>query len=75
TDRKNLVENELFEAKQQRGFLECLTEIIKTVHEEYRSFFKKLRDDVYLMTPEEYGYFVALLKFDYYYEDRSAQPD
>lgn len=72
TDRKNLVENELFEAKQQRGFLDGLTEMIKTVHEEDRSFFKTLRDDVYLMTPEEYGYFVALLKFDYYYEDRNA---
>ena len=71
TDRKNLIEETLFSAKQQKAFLDGMIEIIKTVNED-QSFFKTLRDDIYLMTPEEYGYFVTLLKFDYYFQDRNA---
>lgn len=72
TDRKNLIEEKLLGTRQQKVFLEELTNLIKDVVDDDRGFFKDLRNDVYLMTPEEYGYFVALLKFDYYYEDRNA---
>ena len=72
TGRKILVEETLIVARQQRMFLDGMSEVIKTVAEEDRHYFKKLRDEAYLMTPEEYGYFVTLLRFDYYFLDRDA---
>lgn len=72
TDRKNLVEEKLLGTRHQKTFLEGLTSLIKDVCDEDLSFFRDLRNETYLMTAEEFGYFAALLKFDYYMEDRKA---
>lgn len=68
--RSNIVSNQLFAAKTKKGFLEALTEIIAEVEDAHLSTFKELRDKIHLMTNEDFGYFVILLKFDYAYQDR-----
>lgn len=73
TDRKNLLENEMLAAKTKKGFLDGLVKIIKEVQENDLPAFKKLRDEVHLMTNEEFGYFNTLLKFDYAFQDRNIK--
>jgi len=63
--RVTLVEKELFQAKSKKPFLESLTSIIQDMDLEDIEEVKHLRDEVHLMTNEEFGYFVTLLKFDY----------
>lgn len=70
TKRSNIVGNQLFASKSKKGFLEALTEIISEVEDTQLSIFKELRDKVHLMSNEDFGYFVILLKFDYAYQDR-----
>ena len=70
-DRKTLIEKELFPAKTKKSFLDALTQIIKDVEEPDLVAFKTVRDEIHLMTNEEYGYFVTLLKFDYAYQERT----
>ncbi len=69
-DRKNLIQSELLVAKSKKNFLDALTLIIKDVDEKALDVFKNLRDKVHMMTSEDFGYFVVLLKFDYAYEER-----
>jgi len=71
-DRKNLVEKELFEAKSKRGFIEHLTTMIKDLENEDLISIKKLKDEVHLMTNEEFGYFSTLLKFDYAFLEKQS---
>lgn len=66
-DRANLLENELLQAKTKKQFLDGLATLIKDVDPKLLETFKALRDKVHLMTTEEFGYFVVLLKFDYAY--------
>jgi len=70
TKRSNLVQNQLLSAKTKKLFLEALTEIVKNAKEDKLQIFKELRDRVHLMTNEDFGYFVVLLKFDYAYQER-----
>ncbi|UZJ38987.1 hypothetical protein OO185_03360 [Prosthecochloris sp. SCSIO W1102] len=70
TDRKNLIQSELLAAKNKKPFLDALTTLIKDVHESNLEMFKNLRDKVHLMSAEDFGYFVVLLKFDYAYAER-----
>ena len=70
TKRSNIVQNQLFASKTKKGFLEALTEIISEVDKEKLSTFKELRDRIYQMNNEDFGYFVVLLKFDYAYQER-----
>jgi len=69
-DRKNLIDKELLSAKTKKQFLDALVTIIKEVEQDSLQAFKILRDKVHLMSAEDFGYFVVLLKFDYAYEDR-----
>ena len=71
-DRKTLIEKEMFPAKTKKGFLEALTQIIKEADESDLAAFKALRNEIHLMTNEEYGYFVTLLKFDYAFQERTS---
>jgi len=64
-DRKTLVEKELFESKSKKGFIEHLTTMIKDLDVNDLLIIKTLKDDIHLMTNEEFGYFSTLLKFDY----------
>lgn len=69
-DRANLLENELLQAKTKRQFIDSLTSLINDVDKEHLTTFKTLRDKVHLMTAEDFGYFIVLLKFDYAYQEK-----
>lgn len=70
-DRKNLIQSELLVAKSKKAFLDALTTVIKDVDETTLKLFKELRDRVHLMSADDFGYFVVLLKFDYAYTERN----
>ncbi len=70
TDRKNLIQSELLVAKTKKSFLDALTTLIKDVDESKLKMFKSLRDKVHLMSAEDFGYFVVLIKFDYAFAER-----
>jgi hypothetical protein len=70
-DRKNLIQSELLVAKSKKNFLDALTTVIKDVDAASLPLFKELRDRVHLMSAEDFGYFVVLLKFDYAYAERN----
>lgn len=70
-DRINLIENELLKSKFKKQFLDGLATLIKDVEPESIETFKKLRDKIHLMSTEDFGYFVVLLKFDYAYQERN----
>jgi len=63
--RITLVENELFSSKSKKSFIESLTMMVTEVDDDDLLRFKKLKDEIHLMTNEEFGYFSTLLKFDY----------
>ncbi|TAJ12453.1 hypothetical protein DMA11_12915 [Marinilabiliaceae bacterium JC017] len=71
TKRSNLIGSELLIAKTKKSFLDALTTIIKEVDEKELETFKNLRDRVHMMSSEDFGYFVVLLKFDYAYAERT----
>jgi hypothetical protein len=72
TDRKNLIEKDLLGAKSKKGFIDALAEMINGVDKEDLSAIKNLKDEVHLMTNEEFGYFNTLLKFDYAFVEKQA---
>ena len=67
---KNLIEKELFAAKTKRGFIDALVEMISVLDGDDLEALKKLKDEIHLMTNEEFGYFVTLLKFDYAFVEK-----
>ena len=71
-DRANLIERELLQAKTKKQFLDKLETLVKNVDSERLETVKFLRDKVHLMTAEDFGYFVVLLKFDYAYQERNS---
>jgi hypothetical protein len=72
TDRANLIQNVLLQAKTKKQFLDGLAILIRDVAPELLEIFKNLRDKVHLMTAEDFGYFVVLLKFDYAYQEKKS---
>jgi hypothetical protein len=71
-DRKTLVDT-LFESKSKKGFIESLTLMIKDLEEVELLVIKQFKDELHLMTNEEFGYFVTLLKFDYAFLENSKK--
>lgn len=71
-DRKTLIEKELFASTSKKGFIEALTKMVKDLEGEDLLTIKKLKDEVHLMTNEEYSYFCTLLKFDYAFVEKQA---
>jgi hypothetical protein len=71
-DRKNLIEQDLLGSKSKKGFIDALTYMIKDLNDEDLQSIKKLKDEVHLMTNEEYGYFCTLLKFDYAFVEKKS---
>ena len=69
---KNLIEKDLFGAKSKRAFIEALTEMISVLEGSDLDALKNLKDEVHLMTNEEFGYFSTLLKFDYAFEEKQS---
>ncbi len=71
-DRKTLIEKELFASSSKKGFIEALTKMVKDLEGEELVAIKNLKDEVHLMTNEEYGYFSTLLKFDYAFVEKQS---
>ncbi|MCC5917626.1 MAG: hypothetical protein JJU02_09925 [Cryomorphaceae bacterium] len=71
-DRKTLIEKELFTSTSKKGFIEALTNMVKDLDGEDLKTFKDLKDEVHLMTHEEFGYFKTLLKFDYAFVEKQS---
>ncbi len=69
-DRANLIENTLLQAKSRKQFLDGLASLIEDIDPESLGTFKTLRDKVHLMSAEDFGYFIVLLKFDYAYQEK-----
>lgn len=72
TTGKNLIEKDLFGAKSKRGFIDALTIMIPTLEGADLEALKNLKDEVHLMTNEEFGYFSTLLKFDYAFTEKQS---
>lgn len=71
-DRKNLIQSDILGAKSKKAFIDALAIVIKDIDKESLDVFKQLRDRVHMMSSEDFGYFVVLLKFDYAYEERNS---
>ncbi|MEX2336295.1 MAG: hypothetical protein WD555_03390 [Fulvivirga sp.] len=71
-DRKTLIEKELFASPTKKGFIEALTKMVKDLEGTDLLTIKKLKDEVHLMTNEEYSYFCTLLKFDYAFVEKQS---
>jgi len=71
-DRKTLIEQELFGSSSKRGFIDGLTTMIKDIEGEDIDVIKELKDEVHLMTNEEFTYFNTLLKFDYAFVEKKS---
>ena len=72
TERKNLIEQKLFGAKTtKKSFIDALTEMVSGLEGEDLNQLKKLKDEVHLMTNEEFSYFVTLLKFDHAFVEKN----
>ena len=71
TGHKNLIENELLTAASKKKFIDALAKVVKDVQKEYLEIIGELKKRVHLMTSEDFGYFVVLLRFDYAYEERN----
>lgn len=72
TDRKNLIEKSLLASNSKRLFLDALTEVLNEIGKDDLPKIKELRDEVHLMTNEEFVYFNTLLKFDYKYAEKDS---
>jgi hypothetical protein len=72
TDRKNLIEKDLLGSKTKKGFLDALIVMLEGLEKSDFEPLKKLRDEVHLMTNEEFGYFNTLLKFDYAFVEKQS---
>jgi hypothetical protein len=71
TAAKNLIEKELLVAKTKKQFIDALVGIVKNIDRDHLERFNELKNQVHLMTSEDFGYFVVLLRFDYAYEERN----
>jgi len=71
-NRKTLIEKKLFASSTKKGFIEALTEMIADLEDDDLLTIKKLKDEVHMMTNEEYSYFCTLLKFDYAFVEKQS---
>lgn len=70
--RITLIDKNLFETKSKKEFLEHLTTIVSDADETNLEDIKQLKNEIHLMTNEEFVYFSTLLKFDYTYLQRKT---
>lgn len=71
TERMNLVNKKLLDANSKKNFIDALTEMVSGLDGEDLTQLKNLKNEVHLMTNEEFGYFVTLLKFDYAFVEKN----
>ncbi len=79
TDRINLIQSRLLSATSKKVFIDALVDIVRDVQDDMMkkgidgselAVYKELRDRVHMMSAEDFGYFVVLLKFDFAYAER-----
>ncbi len=70
--RITLVDKHLFETKSKREFLEHLTSILTDADDAHLEEIKQLKNEIHLMTNEEFVYFSTLLKFDFTFLQRKT---
>lgn len=70
--RITLVEKEMFTSKSKKGFIESLTQMIPDLADQDLDTLKSLKEEIHLMTNEEFGYFLTLLKFDYAFQQKKS---
>lgn len=70
--RITLVDKHLFDTKSKREFLEHLTSILADADEAHLEEIKQLKNEIHLMTNEEFVYFSTLLKFDFTFLQRKT---
>lgn len=71
--RITLVDKNLFETKSKKEFLEHLTTIVGDAEDMHLEEIKQLKNEIHLMTNEEFVYFSTLLKFDFTYLQRKLK--
>ena len=70
--RITLVDKHLFDTKSKREFLEHLTTLLTDADEVHLEEIKQLKNEIHLMTNEEFVYFSTLLKFDFTFLQRKT---
>lgn len=68
--RMTLIDKELFQTKSKSDFLDSLIAVIQDAESDYIDDLRNLRNEIHLMTNEEFKYFFVLLKFDYVFIQR-----
>lgn len=71
--RVTLVDKNLFDTKSKKEFLEHLTSMVSDASEGQLEEIKQLKNEIHLMTNEEFIYFRTLLKFDYTFLQRKTK--
>ena len=71
TGHKNLIEKELLAAGTRKKFIDALARMVADIDPGHLDTLLDLKKRVHLMTPEDFGYFAVLLRFDYAYEERN----
>ncbi len=71
TGHKSLIEKELLAAGSRKKFIDALARMVTDIDPSYLETILDLKKRVHLMTPEDFGYFAVLLRFDYAYEERN----
>lgn len=72
TERKVLIETKLFADVSKKTFMNALREMVPGVEPEDLKILKELKDEIHLMTNEEFSYFNTLLRFDYAFVEREV---
>jgi hypothetical protein len=72
TERKTLIEKKLFGEISKKVFIAALAEMIEGLEKTDLPIVKNLKDEIHLMTNEEFGYFNTLLKFDYAFVEKQS---
>lgn len=70
--RITLVDKNLLDTKSKKEFLEHLTTMVSDAPDDQLEELKQLKNEVHLMTNEEFIYFSTLLKFDFTYLQRKT---
>lgn len=72
TERRNLINQRLFSEKSnKKSFLDALTEMVNDVDGDDLNSLRDLKNEIHLMTNEEFSYFNTLLKFDYAFIEKT----
>jgi len=72
TSHITFVEKELWGSRTKKGFIENLTIMVKDLELDDLIAIKNLKNEIHLMTNEEFGYFATLLKFDYAFLEKQS---